>query len=530
MTKSLLLAVCLMALALPAMADRHITETPLVVEVRDQKNPIVFEPRVVFEDYRADGVYSDLYLYDFRTATVAPYATGSRDQWFPEMWGDLIVWMDNRTGVPGSPSKSDIFYSTQIGQQTNLTNDSLDQYWPSASRGFVFWEEGLSLTRWNIMGANLAAPGRFTIAAPSTEAHEVAAAYPWVVWKVLVPATQYDLYAKNLMTGQEILISNAANDQQFPHTDGRYVVWEDWRNSATISDIYVHDLLTGVQTALCTNSAKQEFPRVWGNFAVWADWRAGRGDIYGYDLVTGQEFPICTAAGDQMNPSIHANRVVWQDKRSGNFDIYTATITRDYAATPDIAQAKMLPDGAEIVLSGRIVTANFGAEAYIEDPDRNSGIRITGAWEVSAGSVVTVQGVMGTRRGEREVRADLVTVTAGVQPLAPYEVRTGNIGGRGFHPNVPDVESVRGRLHNVGLLMSTCGLVTATGDGWFTVDDGCAVSDGEGNTGVRVLDSGGAPLGKFVRVTGIVSVHQTGGASYAAVRTRSSADVTVVDP
>ena len=37
-------------------------------------------------------------------------------------------------------------------------------------------------------------------------------------------------------------------------------------------------------------------------------------------------------------------------------------------------------------------------------------------------------------------------------------------------------------------------------------------------------------LSRHVRVTGIVSVHQTGGSNYAAVRTRSPADVTVVDP
>ena len=72
MTKSLLLAVLLMVLVLPAMAGLHITETPLVVEVRDQKNPIVFEPRVVFEDYRAMVCIRPV-LYDFRTITVVPY-------------------------------------------------------------------------------------------------------------------------------------------------------------------------------------------------------------------------------------------------------------------------------------------------------------------------------------------------------------------------------------------------------------------------------------------------------------------------
>lgn len=531
MNPARLLAAGLLTLtALPAAAGLHVAEMPLVTEAHDQKNPVVFGSRMVFEDYRADGIYADLYHYDFTTMVVTPYATGAQDQWFPAIWGDLIAWMDNRPGVPGSPAKSDIFYSFSPGQQTNLTNDTLDQWWPAVSRGYVFWEEGLSLTRWNIVGALAGAGGRFPVAEPTLEAHEVSAAYPWVVYKELAPETEYDVWAANLATGERFLVSGAPEDQQFPHTDGRYVVWEDTRSAATGSDIYLFDLRSRTERPLCTNASTQEYPRVWGNLVVWMDWRSGRCDIYGHDLATGQEFPVCVASGDQLYPAIHGNRVVWQDKRNGNFDIYGAVVTRDYALVGDIAQAKMLPDGAEVELHGRTVTANFGGEASIEDPDRNSGIRVTGAWEVSEGQVVTVRGVMATARGEREIAADIVQVTGSTQPLQPYLIGNRNLGGKGFAPVIPEIEGPEGLVHNAGLLAQVWGIVTTTGSGWFYVDDGSGLADGSGNTGVRVSGDGNPPAGKFVRVTGIVSAFEIDNQSRPCIRTRSAADVTVMDP
>ena len=72
-------------------------------------------------------------------------------------------------------------------------------------------------------------------------------------------------------------------------------------------------------------------------------------------------------------------------------------------------------------------------------------------------------------------------------------------------------------------------MVTAIGDGWFVLMMGAPFPMARA---IRASGSGqqGRSARQTVRVTGIVSARQVGGSSYAAVRTRSMADVTVVDP
>ena len=50
---------------------------------------------------------------------------------------------------------------------------------------------------------------------------------------------QYDLWAYDRVMAQVFPISQAPGDQWLASTDGRRVVWEDWRNSATAPDIYM---------------------------------------------------------------------------------------------------------------------------------------------------------------------------------------------------------------------------------------------------------------------------------------------------
>jgi beta propeller repeat protein len=139
--------------------------------------------------------------------------------------------------------------------------------------------------------------------------------------------------------GKETLLTTARSAQTRPVTDGRFVVWVDYRNepnpNGLNADIYGYDLSTRQEFAISTAPDTQNDPAISGNIVVWSDFRKGADpDIYGYDLSTKREFLISSAPGSQIEPGISGNIVVWRDYRNEpdrnlgiNSDIYGYDLT-----------------------------------------------------------------------------------------------------------------------------------------------------------------------------------------------------------
>jgi beta propeller repeat protein len=175
-----------------------------------------------------------------------------------------------------------------------------------------------------------------------------------VVWEDYRSGTNYDIYGKDLSTGQEFPICVEAHSQSAPAISGDIVVWQDERNGGR--DIYGYSLATKQEFAVCTQPGYQEYPAVSGDIIVWEDDRGGSGDdIYGYDLATKQEFPICTRAGYQWFPAISDGTVVWYEHDMGRqvyYDIYGKDLStgEEFPVCVDYSSAQTLP-----AISGDIV-------------------------------------------------------------------------------------------------------------------------------------------------------------------------------
>lgn len=118
---------------------------------------------------------------------------------------------------------------------------------------------------------------------------------------------------------------NPAADQMHPRVSGTRAVWQDMRGGNW--DIYTKDLSSGNVVKITTGTADHQYPAVDGNTIVWQDNRNGDWDIYGYDLATGTGFTVYSGAGDQERPVVSGEWVAWQDSRSGNRDIYAYNLT-----------------------------------------------------------------------------------------------------------------------------------------------------------------------------------------------------------
>ena len=143
----------------------------------------------------------------------------------------------------------------------------------------------------------------------------------WIVWEDTRNGGS-DIYAYNVVTGQERNITPAGSWAQSPAISGNRVTWQDYRNGNY--DIYLHNLSTLQETRITSDPADQTAPAIDGTKIVWQDLRNGMYDVYLYNTSTGNETLLSpgTETSDQKYPALSGNLVVWQDNRNGSDDIF----------------------------------------------------------------------------------------------------------------------------------------------------------------------------------------------------------------
>ncbi|MGQ9809363.1 MAG: family 10 glycosylhydrolase [Armatimonadota bacterium] len=179
-----------------------------------------------------------------------------------------------------------------------------------------------------------------------------------------------------------------------------------------------------------------------------------------------------------------------------------------------IGQAKSLPDGTPVMIPARTVTAVIPGVFYAQDPDRASGIRVVSSEPVSPAQSVDLFGRLTLLGGIERALVDCRVEALGEAPaIAPVSIAHSRAGGAALNEFTPGVTDGQG-LNNIGLLVRSVGRVTSVESDGFYFDDGSALQDGSGKTGLRVRTSGppAVSAGQFVTVTGIVSSRSASGA------------------
>lgn len=207
-----------------------------------------------------------------------------------------------------------------------------------------------------------------------------------------------------------------------------------------------------------------------------------------------------------------------------------------YAIVIPLSAAKLAANGDAVSLSG-VVTAAWSSYFYMESTDRSSGIRVSKpAHKLSVGAEVTVYGTAQTLgSGEKYVTATSVVQTPGSgMSIAPLMLLNNTLGGENWYYNDVTKAGQRGikdciGLNNIGLLVTTVGVVTYKGTSDFRINDGSGARDTSVYDGVRVYAPGlDLPaFGEFVCVTGIISCYISGTDLYRILPVRTQADIVV---
>ena len=262
--------------------------------------------------------------------------------------------------------------------------------------------------------------------------------------------------------------------------------------------------------------------------------------------------PVCTSGTQNYiyDVSLTSANEGWMVGKGGLILRLSRGPVGGYLSRDTIAAAKALPDGARVVLPGKVVTAVFAGALYMEESDRSSGIQVQTTAPVAEGYRIAVSGQMTTLNGERAIIADSVTIVEQGQTVPPPLGMTNrDLGGGAFGKQLaveewclrsasgsdpPVEERLFGEavgLNNIGLLVMTPGVVTDIDPEYFYIHDGSGFDDGdEAVKGVRVAFTCPADLGDFLQVTGLSSCTIKNGHIVRLLRPRRPEDIVVLRP
>ena len=103
----------------------------------------------------------------------------------------------------------------------------------------------------------------------------------------------------------------------------------EYPNPSAFPNIYAYNIISGENKVISSAEQTQYHAQISGDFVVWEDKRGGDRDIYMYDLSSDKEWGVTNALGDQIWPVVDGNIISWVDYRNGNEDIYYCDMAKN---------------------------------------------------------------------------------------------------------------------------------------------------------------------------------------------------------
>ncbi len=324
---TMMLLPCLASAQVAGAAAPTLTgvETRITTNLADQFDPAISGNLIVYTDTR--GADRDIWYYDLATGLEAPVTTAPGNQDLTDVSQGLIVYTDE--------SVADVVvFDTIAHSTTNLTNAanslSID---PSIGQKLVAWTDNRD-GNIEIYAKDLITGEERRISNSPDRDERSAVSNGTIAWQRCGASGTCDIFAYDWASKATRQITNTpADDERMPDISGTRIVYQGLRG--TERDIFAFDLATGVETRLAL-PGDQVNANVSGDFVAFEDLSSGTYKIKLWHIPSGAVFDIATAAsGAQFLNDIDGNRVVFTDDRNGQLDIYLYEFTAVFPAPPN---------------------------------------------------------------------------------------------------------------------------------------------------------------------------------------------------
>ena len=296
-------------------------QLPICTESGHQGKPDIWGDWVVWHDNREGDGYN-IYAKNLSSGEEIQISD-SNTAFCPSIHSELVVWQDKRNGG------FDIYrYNLVTRTESPLYIADGNQVNPSIYGDTVVWRTGQYPSWPEIWGYSISESRAFLISGAPGNKWEPDVFRDVVVWGDYRNGN-WDIYGYNLTTNNEFAIATGPAYQRSVAIYGNTVVYENWRSSEN-QGVGIYNLITQ-EHAYHSTPRDCEWLAIYGSIVVWGDYRREGTDIYGCKIFTGEEFRICTNVGWQYSPALCRDTVVWSDDRNGGFserDIYAARVPK----------------------------------------------------------------------------------------------------------------------------------------------------------------------------------------------------------
>ena len=264
-------------------------ETQITTSKSNQMEPAIYGDRIVWMDDRNGGGREygqyvgnwDIYMYDLSTHKETQITTNESNQMEPAIYGDRIVWTDGRNGGGWENVRLtgnwDIYlYDLSTSTEYQITTNNAMQSFPAIYGDRIVWEDNRS-ENWNIYMYDLSTHQEFQITTNLSYQQEPEIYEDKIVW-VDHRSGIGNIYMYNISTSKETQITNKLSHSLPMGLD----IYNDRIVYTNHSDqnIYMYDLSTSIETQITTSKSYLGYPKIFSDKILWTDYCNGSDDIY----------------------------------------------------------------------------------------------------------------------------------------------------------------------------------------------------------------------------------------------------------
>jgi len=341
----------------------YLVESPSIYEDKLVWSSVYYSQEArMSRQQNVDALNWDVFLLDLKTGEERQITTNERAQISPGIYGDTIVWLDNRHEQDTEyPHSYDVYaYNLKTGIERRITATStITEKDLSISGSLVVWTDNRN----------------------DDPASRI---------QTRPPVHNDDIYLYDLSADRERRVTTDAAEDFSPVIDGGRIVWKRLAAVRNI-DIFLYDINAGQETKISQSRyvAPYYYPAIYSDRVVWADSRitlgnadddtggidisgnaaSGAAEIYLYDLGTKRETLLVPSIGTKftgesgpkgtyyqvlLNPVMHGDYVVYTDTRQVSSITYATRLRETFPLVLELSNQKTTLQSAGKAI-GRVV-------------------------------------------------------------------------------------------------------------------------------------------------------------------------------